>query len=1029
MKRKLFIAVCIGIFLFTIISSFSYFNIFQPNGPDAKNGVLDLSNWDFERDGNVNLNGEWKFYAGDLITPDKKPHTYEEYTQKLTTINVPGNWNNQYTEQYGTYRLLIKLPDNEKYGFKIDKIRSSSRLFINGVEVGAKGYPSKNMEINQYSDEKYVAYGTGEDLEIEVVIQVANLNYHVAGIISPLKFGSAKGIEISKTVDVMLETALFAGYFLLFIMYLVTYLQRKRNLYELYFSLFCFFQGFYITTLNEQLFFIKLSNLSWHERSYFQFTFIHLAILFFLLFIYEFFKQYTNKKVVIFLCSLLIAEMFIEGIPNPILLLLAPSIMVEKIAMVFILGLSYGYIVYILLKALIKKTEGSEYILMIVTSFACYGILIALNFLFEIKIKYEPVFLFLTMVIGLSSLIGFRHQRAFTEVDRLSKELLRFDEFKDDFLVKSSHELRTPLHGIINLSKSLMEGNKGALKKEQQEVAVLIHTVGKRLAKLVEDLLYAGKIKRGEVNISPTPVNVHIVEEIIAEVFYLIPTSNKLKLVNMFPSNLPLIYVDEYKLKQIFFNLIYNAIKYTKYGEITLSAKVQNGEMFISITDTGIGIEEDHINQIFDSLYQVKGIESEGLGLGLSITKQLVEVSGGRIWVTSEIGKGSCFTFTIPLANESQLKAVENPAYFPAKKNSMLLEIKDKEVSKAFLDVPVKIEGKKGYTILVVDDDHDNLKILVNSIRSLDYTVIAVESGVDALEIMGNESVDLMLLDLMMPNMSGFEVCKIVREEHGLLELPIVILTAAGQLSDLIISLQGGANDFLQKPINLEELKVRIESLLSMKESSREAVKNELDFLSAQITPHFLYNTFNTIIGLSYKDEEKTREALQYLSTYFRAKLDFNGQDCLIPLENEIELVKAYLSIEKMRFGNRLNIEYEIDETIEALIPSMTIQPLVENAVQHGIAKKSNGGTVKVTIEETTVGVKIVIEDDGVGIPIQKQNELMNERSTRLGFLNPYRKLKLIEKSSILLESKESEGTKITIIVPGGENDESSINR
>lgn len=214
-----------------------------------------------------------------------------------------------------------------------------------------------------------------------------------------------------------------------------------------------------------------------------------------------------------------------------------------------------------------------------------------------------------------------------------------------------------------------------------------------------------------------------------------------------------------------------------------------------------------------------------------------------------------------------------------------------------------------------------------------------------------------------------------------------------------------------------------------MKESSREAVKNELDFLSAQITPHFLYNTFNTIIGLSYKDEEKTREALQYLSTYFRAKLDFNGQDCLIPLENEIELVKAYLSIEKMRFGNRLNIEYEIDETIEALIPSMTIQPLVENAVQHGIAKKSNGGTVKVTIEKTTVGVKIVIEDDGVGIPIQKQYELMNERSTRLGFLNPYRKLKLIEKSSFLLESKESEGTKITIIVPGGENDESSINR
>ncbi|MBK3497034.1 response regulator [Viridibacillus sp. YIM B01967] len=1029
MKRKLFIAGCIGIFLFTVISSFSYFNIFEPNGPDAKNGVLDLSNWNFERDGNVNLNGEWQFYAGDLITPDKKPYTFDEYNQKLTTIHVPGNWNKQNIEQYATYRLLIKLPNEGTYGFKTDIIRSSSRLFINGVEAGAKGNPSKNMRINQYSDEKYVAYGAGEDKEIEVVIQVANLDYHVAGIISPLKFGTAKDIEVSKTMDVILDTALFAGYFLLFIMYLVTYLQRKKNFYELYFSLFCFFQGFYITTLNEQLFFIQMPDLSWLNRAYFQFTFIHLAILFFLLFIYDFFKQYTNKKIVIFICSLLIVQELIEGMPNPIIGLLAPPIIVEKMVIISILGLSYGYIVYILLKALLKKAEDSEYILMIVTSFGCYVLLIGLHFLFEVKVKYGPVFLFLTMVIGLSSLIGFRHQRAFTEVDRLSKELLRFDEAKDDFLIKSSHELRTPLHGIINLSKSLMEGNEGALKKEQQEVAFLIHTVGKRLANLVEDLIYAGKIKRGEVNISPTPVNVYIVEEIISEVFYLIPTSNNLELVNKFPSNLPLIYVDEYKLKQIFFNLIYNAIKYTKQGEITLSAKVQNGEMVISITDTGIGIEKDHINQIFTSFYQVKGIESEGIGLGLSITKQLVEASGGRIWVTSKIGKGSCFTFTIPLANESQLKEMDNSEYLRTEKRSMSLTTKEQAVSKVFLDVPVKIEGKKGYTILVVDDDHSNLRILVNFIRSLDYTVIAVESGVDALKIIENESVDLMLLDLMMPNMSGFEVCKIVREEHCLLELPIVILTAAGQLTDLIISLQGGANDFLQKPINLEELQVRIESLLSMKESSREAVKNELNFLSAQITPHFLYNTFNTIIGLSYKDEEKTREALQYLSTYFRAKLDFNAQNSLIPLENEIELVKAYLSIEKMRFGNRLTIEYDIDETIEALIPSMTIQPLVENAVQHGIAKKPNGGTVKVTIVETTAGVKIMIEDDGVGIPIQKQDELMNERSTRIGFSNPFRKLKLIKKASFLLESNEGEGTKITIIVPLGQIDESSINR
>lgn len=248
MKRKLFIIGSFIIFLFTIVSSFNYFNIFEPKGPESQNGVLDLRHWNFERDGSVNLDGEWQFYGGDLTTPDQNIHTLNEYKKQPTMIHVPGNWKDQKNYNIGTYRLLIRLPKNGMYGVKTDIIRNSSRLFINGTESEEKGNPQKHMRRLQYSDEKYVAYGTSRDKEIEIVIQVASPDYPVVGIVKSIKFGEDKKIATSKTIDVLFDAMLFSGYILLFIVYFVTFLQRRRNFYELYFSLFCLFHGFYISS-------------------------------------------------------------------------------------------------------------------------------------------------------------------------------------------------------------------------------------------------------------------------------------------------------------------------------------------------------------------------------------------------------------------------------------------------------------------------------------------------------------------------------------------------------------------------------------------------------------------------------------------------------------------------------------------------------------------------------------------------------------------------------------------------------------
>lgn len=1014
--KKITLSLSAILILFTVVYVFTVSGWKNPELPKAEKGTLDVSHLTFEDNQLITLDGEWEFYPGVLIEP--RPLAFGEYQEEKKFIKVPDKWD-EYIEKnkpYGTYRLIIKTPFAGNFGIKVNMIGFSSKMFVNGNEIGHSGNASENEEEYIFGNARYNAFVNSDENQLELVIHVSSHQVTTGGILRPIKFGPVENILANRDLFKVLDAIVFSGYLIFGLIYLVTYLQQRKNLYELYFSIFCFIQGFYTAAINERLLMLIFPEIGERMLLQWQLMTIHLSVLFFLLFVYSFFTQYANKKIIMALCLMLLVPAIFLGPFRPIKLSDFFPLIFLQVLVVALIGIAYCYILFVLIKAYRNKMEGSLYIINVVVSYACYGILLGVNLLFEVEFGGAPLFIFLFMVIGLSSLMSYRSQQAFRKVDELTKELLHFDSLKDDFLVKTSHELRTPLHVILNLSKSILEGFLGPLKKEQQENLLLIHNVGRRLATLVENLLDAGNIKRGEIHNEPAPTSLQVVGDIIAEMSYLLPDRKSVKLINHTDPSLPLMYVDENRLKQILFNLIHNSIKYTKQGVITVTAEVQNNYMQISVEDTGIGIDEENLTRIFSSFYQVKNHHDRnqnGLGLGLSIAKELVELSGGSISVTSTKGEGSCFTFTIPLVEDGQ-KINEK-----TEKTVVLHQTAPIEQLPVQYHFPQSVEGEKDYTILIVDDEPPNLKILMDMIVSLGYTVIAVDNGESALEVIQQQEIDLVILDLMMPNLSGFDVCQQLRKEFDLFDLPVIILTAAGQITDLIHSLQIGANDFLQKPIILDELKARVEFLLSMKKSAKEALVNELTMYYSQIKPHFLYNTLNTIIGLTFTDTKQTREALVHLATYFRAKLDFTSYRSLVRLEDEIELVQSYLEIEKIRFDERLQVEYDIDDTADAIIPLMTIQPLVENAVQHGIAMKGNGGTVKLSINKVDNQVKIVVEDNGVGISKQKQLELMQGRNSRVGFTNPFKKLKLIKRSSFTLESEEGVGTKITILLPG----------
>ncbi|RIV42201.1 ATP-binding protein [Flagellimonas pelagia] len=399
-------------------------------------------------------------------------------------------------------------------------------------------------------------------------------------------------------------------------------------------------------------------------------------------------------------------------------------------------------------------------------------------------------------------------ERNRTEIERQRvAELQKIDALKDEFLANTSHELRTPLVGIIGLSESLKDGVAGPLPQAAVENLDMIVNSGKRLSHLVNDILDFSKLKNQDLALSLSPVDVYAVSTIVVRLSQPMVKDKKLKLINSIPKDAPLVEADENRLQQIMYNLIGNAIKFTEKGYISLFAEKKDGMLSISISDTGIGIPQEKLETIFNSFEQADGSTQRqygGTGLGLSVTKQLVELHGGTIHAESEKGKGAIFTFTLPLstAKRSKVKSVE-----PQPDLIQPVKVYNEELQTD--GAPILRSG--GIKILIVDDEPVNRRVLENHLTVAGYDVLEANSGKEALNLLEREEhISLVLLDIMMPGISGYEVCETVRERYSASELPIILLTAKNTVTDLVSGFNSGANDYLTKPFSKGELLSRI---------------------------------------------------------------------------------------------------------------------------------------------------------------------------------------------------------------------------
>ncbi|ANY65867.1 hypothetical protein BBD42_04835 [Paenibacillus sp. BIHB 4019] len=791
----------------------------QPHHPDstAGRGQLDLTGMPIDNN-LISLNGGWTFYWNRLLEPDE---IGAASNGQPAFISVPSSWGTSATEAVApegtgaaTYHLRVRTqPLDGIYGLSIKSIQSSYLVFINGKLTASVGTVSTDQEKAVARFAQPVVLFNHKGTTLDIVIQVANYSYPSGGIDKSILFGSEASITKHRQLGIAKDLFLFGSIFIMFVYHLVLYLLRRSQLSALYFALFCFCISVRTLFVNERFIMVMFPDLNWQLFAKVSYLTVYMGAPCIILYIQSLYPAYFPKLKTRIAISLFTAF--------SALVVVAPVSVYHYSLLPFqvMIMLTLGYILAKLIYAAACKEQGTYLILIgFVNLF-----LFALNDVLYTNNRTSlgslvPFGLFIFIMLQ-SILLSLHFSRAFKEIEKLSTKLMLSNQIKDQFLANTSHELKTPLQGIIGLAESLAEGDAGKLPDTAVGQLRLIRISGQRLSHLVNDLLDLTKLRHKEIVLQPSVLNIRQAASLAIELLEPLSDRKQLTIRNDIPAEM-LAYADENRLMQIFNNLFGNAIKFTHDGWVAVTAAQQGEWLLLTIRDTGEGIAPQHLETIFEAFEQGDGSmirRYEGSGLGLSISRNLVELHGGHIWAESSPGEGTAICFTLPayLANKASKEKInevvrgsrrEGIARRETAAGLAVGEAADEAVTEAAAAAFI-IEAP---SVLTVDDDPIILQVLSNHLTAEGFQVRQTTGGHGALQLLAEGYQPcLIIVDLMMPQMSGYELCQAIRQQYDA-QVPILILTARNQPADLELGFASGANDYLIKPVTKSELMLRL---------------------------------------------------------------------------------------------------------------------------------------------------------------------------------------------------------------------------
>ncbi|MFA5522937.1 MAG: sensor histidine kinase [Tissierellales bacterium] len=696
----LYISFCL---ILSIFISFSYAEIVDK--PMAINGELDLTHWNLKQDGIVTLDGQWEFYWEELYTPEDFEEVDTITNRKLITL--PRTWNKLILDThqlpgkgYATYRLVVHHNSNEILGIKMPRIFTSYNLWVNGELIASAGKVGKNMNqaIPQYLPQ--VRYIRPEAGTIEFVVQVSNFRHRSGGILESIQLGTESQISETRISNLTFEIFLFGSLFIIGFYHVILFIYRTKDKSTLYFGIYSLLISFRTLLVGEIYFIHLFQNFSWEIAHKVQTLAYYLGVLLVFLFIRETFPKDVNEKVHTFFRAFTsVFVILVLLTPARIFTIFNPIYQIYTIIVIL-------YLIYIIAIAFYKKREGSYIIgfgliILILTAlndilflsvlFADSDNLPLKNFINRGNLSSWGLLIF---TFSQSIVIAKKFSKTFSKVELLSVELKnantgleekvrertlaleaskeellksyeavsRSEKSLEDFTQKITHDLRTPLSAIRGYTNMILDGIVVEPIQEQKYLRRIIDKVD-FLSHLVQELLDLSQLQSRQLKLNTTQVSLtqfingfcekykfDMGNKNIAFSTHSLTDSQE----SYVSDNSLYLVVDTQRLDRVFGNLVNNALKYTpEGGSIGLHFSLSDNcnELIVKVSDTGMGIPKEDLNHVFERFYMVSKARqaTNSSGLGLSIVKEIVEYHGGKVWVESEVNKGSSFFFTLPI--------------------------------------------------------------------------------------------------------------------------------------------------------------------------------------------------------------------------------------------------------------------------------------------------------------------------------------------------------------------------------------------
>ncbi|KMK78002.1 ATP-binding protein [Alkalihalobacillus pseudalcaliphilus] len=971
-------------------------------------GLADLRSMDLEEK-YVSLAGEWVFYPDEIVHPN-------ELNRNSSTIVIPDNWNesifrNQNYSTHGTYQLQIELPINRENPLTLRflNIFSAASFFVNGELIGTFN------ELGHQKHDRGLMRGPFRiDLpndvhSINLIVQVSNQQIpFIGGIIGDVHLGDQRVIEQHSSTSYAMQLLVSFIFFLHAIYSLIIFFTLKdiRKNTFLYFSLMLTLFGAGILIDDDVILQLPLSIGA--ANKLILCIFISTLFIMFMLISKIFqmtFKKWNNPYILFPI--LIVSTMFI------------PIEYVHFWTMFQFIVFLYTviFMLYLAVKAILHRNHFGYFIFLFVVSYfsnAFWGALIKSN---TIEMPFYPLDYIFSMVFIM--IIFFKQHGEIVEENKKQTDIIIANEKKKDhFLAMTAHELRNPLHAMmVSLENVLSFQNESLSKKAKNELQLALE-VSHHLKYTLNDLQDLSRLHDHQIVLDIKPTYLYGLTNHILEILRLYSRSEKVEIKNQVPKHFPPIEADEQRLFQVLFNLIQNSIKFTKAGFIYIQANVYKGKAIITIEDTGIGIREDELQTIIQPYERGSNLsyyhDVGGVGLGLSIAKQFIELHDGQFSIESEVGSGTKVTIHLDLSTKTtEVTSTITHSTFMQHQEPYRPSTSNRHKDR----------------IIVLDDHPLNLQTIRMALAD-QYDVVTYDNPEQVLELQDLYTYSLIITDIMMPQMSGHTFTQKIREQFSLTDLPILLLTALNHPSEIATGLKNGANDYVCKPIERNELLARVQTLVELQRAVKDQIAKESAWLQAQIKPHFIYNTLNSIASLGTTNHEAMVDLLQEFGSYLNRSFDSENTKQLVPLKDEIQLVKSYVRIQVTRFPQSFKVEWAIQEDIEALIPPLVLQTLVENALHHGVLKnRAQKGVITIQLIEHQQQPQLAITDNGPGIDIDKVNRLIHSQNPdSVGIYNAHYRLKRINHTGLLFSNIQPHGTCVTFKLPKADNHENRSN-